>query len=68
MTYITRTGDTWDAIAHTQMGSSDYTGDLMKANMPYAMFFIFPAGIELEIPEVAEDTGADLPPWKTGGE
>lgn len=62
--YTTVQGDMWDAIAHTQMGSTAYTDQLMWANQKYLEYFIFPAGIVLTIPEPKEEASGSLPPWK----
>lgn len=64
MTYTTVQGDMWDMIAYKQMGSTDYTGDLMRANISKIGTYIFPAGVELTIPEVSETISSTLPPWK----
>lgn len=63
-TYTTKSGDMWDAIAYTQLGSVDQTGALLRANMRYAHLYTFPAGVELTLPEIKESTSSDLPPWK----
>lgn len=65
-TYRTISGDMWDQIAYEQMGSSFYSDKLMKANKQYLQYYIFPAGIELTIPEVESNEVATLPPWKRG--
>ena len=65
-TYTTISGDMWDQIAYTQMGSVLYTDKLIKANADYAAMFIFPAGVVLTIPEVEEKQSRELPPWKRG--
>ena len=69
-TYTTKSGDMWDGIAYTQMGDVIYTDALIDANTEHVDTFIFPAGVELVIPEVIEATSNDLPPWRrvTGSE
>lgn len=64
--YITTQGDMWDSIAQDQMGSTDHTGLLMRANMRYALLgaYIFPAGVRLAIPDVPQRASGGLPPWK----
>lgn len=64
MTYTTKSGDQWDDIAFHQLGSTDYTGQLINANIRYRDHFIFPSGIVLTLPEIKEQTGEELPPWK----
>ena len=63
-TYTTTQGDMWDSIAFQQMGSDDYTDQLMNANQQYLEYYIFPAGILLTIPDAAEPVSNSLPPWK----
>lgn len=63
--YKTMQGDTWDKIAFRAYGDGyeSQAGEIMKNNMDLWDYFVFPAGIEVKIPELAEDTG-DLPPWR----
>ena len=48
--YTTVQGDMWDMIAYKEMGSVDYTDDLMNANSSLLSYFSFPAGVMLTIP------------------
>ena len=61
--YTTVQGDMWDMIAYNEMGSVDYTDDLMNANSSLLEYFSFPSGIELTIPDVPERSASTLPPW-----
>ena len=63
-TYTTMQGDTWDGIAYRVMGSCEHTDRLMLRNRAYLDYFTFPAGIKLEIPEVAQSVASALPPWR----
>lgn len=63
-TYTTIQGDMWDAIAYTQLGDEAYTDRLMNLNMQYRMFYTFPAGIVLTLPEPERNILSTLPPWK----
>lgn len=63
-TYTTIQGDMWDSIAHKTLGSTDYAGALMVKNRAYLDYYIFPAGIVLELPEVRTAVSETLPPWK----
>lgn len=63
-TYTTTQGDMWDSIAFQQMGSVDYTDQLMNANQQYREYYTFPAGIVLTIPDAVESVSSSLPPWK----
>lgn len=62
--YITAQGDMWDSIAYTQLGSTDYTDRLINLNTQYRDYYIFPAGITLELPEVAAKPPNTAPPWR----
>ena len=66
--YTTQQGDTWDIISKRHYGSELRINELIEANPDYRKTVIFPAGIALQTPEVAEDINADasLPPWKRG--
>lgn len=66
MTYTTKSGDTFDIIAKEKLGKEKYTKELMQANKDYIEFIIFPAGIELELPEinVESSSGEQTPPWR----
>ena len=62
--YITISGDMWDLIALQTMGNESYKDKLVQANIKYRDIYIFPAGIELVIPEVKIKRHYTLPPWK----
>lgn len=65
MTYVTTAGDMWDLIAWKVLGSSNYVETLINANRNYIDTFIFPAGVELTVPEIEEEQKISaLPPWK----
>lgn len=63
-TYITRSGDQWDSIAHRELGSAEEAARLMEANRAYLAYFVFPAGITLTLPERQKRVNPSLPPWK----
>lgn len=63
-TYTTVQGDMWDGIAHTQLGSTAHTGELMRANPGLQGYYRFPAGITLRLPEIQRRVSTSLPPWK----
>ena len=65
-TYTTVQWDMWDSIAYTQMGSTDYTDRLLNLNRQYRMYYTFPAGIVLVLPELEKNILDTLPPWKRG--
>ena len=65
MVYITSAGDMWDKIAYEQMGSEDYMSELIQSNYHLIDYVIFPAGIEINVPEV-DDTQTELPSWREG--
>lgn len=65
-TYRTIQGDMWDSVAYKQLGSSVYTDKLMRLNPQHRDIYIFPAGIELLLPDIDKTakTADNLPPWK----
>ena len=63
-TYTTKQGDMWDSIAYQQMGSCEYTNELMRANRQLLDYYTFPAGIVLTIPDVSAEASSTAPPWK----
>lgn len=62
--YTTKQGDTWDLIAYQQLGSTNYTDQLVDANVEHVGTLLFPAGVTLRLPEIVEKTDRNLPPWK----
>lgn len=62
-TYTTIQGDMWDSIAYTQLGSVDRVDRLMALNAQYLDIYIFPAGIELKLPDSVKVDRTALP-WK----
>ena len=62
--YTTKSGDTFDMIAHQQMGSTNYTEQLMNSNRDKLEHFIFSAGETILIPDIAEEKTLSLPPWR----
>ncbi|NCE63019.1 phage tail protein [Pseudoflavonifractor sp. 524-17] len=62
--YATAQGDTWDMIAYRKLGSTDYTDQLVSANLKHAGTLLFPAGVTLRLPEIEEKPNTNLPPWK----
>lgn len=63
-TYTTLSGDIWDNIAYKQLGGERYTSVLMEANPEYLDVVMFPAGVELVLPDITSPTPETLPPWK----
>lgn len=65
--YITKQGDMWDFIAWKVYGNEKMLGELLNAdeNREIMDIYIFPAGIKVWCPEVAEQAAAsDLAPWR----
>lgn len=65
--YKTTQGDTWDVVAKKLLGNEMYMSELIRANPDCQEYVIFPAGIELNVPEVEKTTAQEesmLPPWK----
>jgi phage tail protein X len=65
--YITVQGDTWDLIAYKVYGNEIYADVLMQSNYPYLDFFVFPADIVLNVPEVSRsEDDFEIPEWREG--
>lgn len=64
--YVTVSGDAWDMIAKKVYGSEKGIGVLMAANLPLLDTFLFPAGVQIIVPEWedAAATAETLPPWR----
>jgi phage tail protein X len=73
--YITRSGDTWDAIAYRAIGGQRATGPLpgderfmylmLEANPEQNYVARFNAGVELVVPDLPVATvPSSLPPWR----
>lgn len=61
-------GDTWDIIAKRIYNRETCITALIQANPAFRKYVIFPAGVELEAPEISNrTTAADLPPWRKSG-
>ena len=63
-TYTTIQGDTWDKIAAEVYGSESYTSLLMENNPKLLDYFVFPAGIVLNVPEKPVNTD-EAPEWRS---
>ncbi|MGG1442168.1 tail protein X [Brevibacillus laterosporus] len=67
--YITSQGDMWDAISWNLLGSEYYMDLLIAANPEHKEMVIFPANIQLIIPDVdTSQIPEHLPPWKREGD
>lgn len=64
MSYLTKSGDTWDIIAKEVYGNEYMAGALMAANPKQIGTFMFSSGVELTTPEVETERDGNLPPWK----
>lgn len=67
-TYTTKQGDTWDAIAYSQLGSEWLYPQIIELNSSFCDVVIFPEGVILELPEITDaevnNAQADLSPWR----
>ncbi|MEM4618914.1 MAG: tail protein X [Desulfurococcaceae archaeon] len=64
--YITQDGDRWDTISEKVYGDPYLYPLLLLFNPQYQDITIFPAGIELIVPIVEEETPEEevAPPWQ----
>lgn len=63
-TYETVQGDTWDKIAYQVYGDEEYAGYLMENNRLLLEYLVFPGGVTLTTPELADEVDEDLPIWR----
>lgn len=61
--YKTEQGDTWDLISFKLFGNEKFMKELLEANIELSEFVIFPAGIELTIPEISKQEKEGVAPW-----
>lgn len=62
--YKTVQGDMWDVIAKMVYGTETGMTKLLEANEAYRDIVVFPAGIELKIPDYEPPKEERLPPWR----
>ena len=63
--YTTIQGDTWDQIAYNEYDDEGRVDLLMKANPTLLDYFVFPSGIDINIPEVEADEETEgMPDWR----
>lgn len=65
----TKSGDTWDILAKRIYDNEMFMDILLKANFHLNNIVIFPAGVEIEAPEIdvtSPEYVSNLPPWKRG--
>lgn len=62
--YKTVQGDMWDAIAKMVYGTETGMTKLLEANETYRNIVVFPAGVELKIPDYEPPKEERLPPWR----
>ena len=63
-TYTTTQGDIWDLIAKRLYNDEASINVLLEANQRYADMVVFPAGVELDVPEYTAPLTSMLPPWR----
>lgn len=66
MSYTTIQGDVWDMISYKVYGDEAHISNLIAANYRHKDTAVFPAGVELTIPELPPEAryAELLPPWK----
>ncbi len=67
--YITRAGDTFDALALAMYGDERLAHRIIQYNPDMADVLVFGANVELRLPIYESDNPPEtLPPWRRGGE
>lgn len=66
--YVTIQGQTWDQIAYELYGNEYMCDKLMDLNRDKLDYLVFPAGIELVVPDkelaISETVPSDYPAWR----
>lgn len=62
--YTTVQGDMWDGIAKVIYGDERYMNTLLEANQDKLDVVVFPAGVVLNVPDMAIPKAVTVPPWK----
>jgi len=62
--HITSQGEAWDQIAKARLGHETMAHHLMDANPAHRHVVIFPANVELIVPDVEQPTQEEPPPWQ----
>lgn len=62
--YVTQQGDTWDLISYKLYGEERRMKNLIEANWPLLDVLVFSSGTEITVPNIPEETDADLPFWR----
>lgn len=57
-------GDTWDWLAKKAYGNELLMNVLIAANPEHRMTSIFPAGVEITVPDVETTARSSPPPWR----
>lgn len=65
-TYTTVSGQTWDQIAFEVYGEEHFCDRIMDANRDKLDYFVFPAGVTLNLPELdmLDSVPSDYPSWR----
>lgn len=67
-TYTTISGQTWDQIAYEVYGDEYACGKIMDVNRDKLDYFVFPAGVVLNLPEEeyldGDPAPSDYPLWR----
>lgn len=64
-TYVTRAGDTFDAIAKRESGAERYMDLWIYENPEHEYVARFESGVVLNVPTIPEPERPDsLPPWR----
>jgi phage tail protein X len=66
--YVTIQGDTWDSLAYELYGDEKYMQLLIEANWSLLDILVFPSGVEINVPEIPDETDEDAPFWRQDDE
>jgi hypothetical protein len=64
LSYVTLSGDTFDAIALDFYNEERLSHHIITANPSYRNTILFSGGELLQIPIIEQESATTLPPWK----
>lgn len=66
--YTTMQGDTWDQIAKRALGDEYLLHEIINVNPEYRETVIFPANVQLRIPDIPDKNEQAVPAWLQDGD
>ncbi len=64
-TYLTSQGEAWDQVAKRLWGQETLAHHLLAANPAHRHLVLFPADVELMVPDIQVPPQEEPPPWQS---